>query len=141
MNARFSLFALISFMSCISVTASVSVSVIPQSDRSLRFVIIETRRDLVHHRPATRCYEFTTPMNAIIRADEIRGYHARYEGAYGIWDTHREPAAGYILLSHFQHPKTVEFRLLERLEVAHSVPMTINGTHRVETKLATASHP
>ena len=90
-------------------------------------------RDLVNHRPATRRYEFTTPMDAVIRADQIRDYFARYEGADGIWETHREPPAGYILLSHFQHPTTVEFRLLERPEVAHTVPMTINGRHRVET--------
>jgi hypothetical protein len=112
--------------------ASIHVSVAPSGDR-LRFVVIETMRDLVYHRPATRTYEFTTPMNAVIRADEIRGYHVRYQGADGTWNTSREPPAGYILLSHYQHPKTVEFRLLERPEVAYTVPMTINGKHRVKT--------
>ena len=71
-------------------------------------------------------------MDAVIRADEIRDYHARYDGADGIWDTHREPVAGYIILSHFQHPKTVEFRFLERWDT-HIVPMSINGSHPVRS--------
>jgi hypothetical protein len=125
-------FVLFTFGLSVFAAASVRVSVNSTGDR-LRFVVIETTRDSVHHHPAIRRYEFTTPINAVIRADEIRGYHARYDGADGTWDTYREPAAGYILLSHFQHPQTVEFRLLERPEVAHTVPMTINGKHRVET--------
>lgn len=133
LKACFALCVLISFALPLVAIASIRVSITPQRDQTLRFVVVETMRDPAHRRSASRRYEFIAPMNIIIRADEIRHYHARYEGADGVWNTHRKPTAGYILLSNFQHPKTVEFRLAEAWEVAHIGSMTINGRHRVET--------
>jgi hypothetical protein len=129
MNVTFAIMAILAATVAPTGFASVTVSVAPRGD-SLRFIVVEATRDAARGRPATRRYEFTTPMDAVIPADQIRDYSARYRGADGIWNTQREPVAGYIIVSHFRHPTTVEFRLLERWD-SHIVPMAINGKHRV----------
>ena len=107
------------------------VAITPQANNTLRFTIIEATRDAAHGRPATRRFDFTVPRRDIVTAADIRGFRAQYKGADGVWTTYREPVAGYIVLHDAKHPRSVEFRLLEKWEFPWLILMTINGTHRV----------
>ena len=106
------------------------VTITPTAEDTLRFSILEATSD-AHHRPATRRFDFVVPRRDIITAAEIREFRAEYKGPDGTWITHREPVAGFIVLHDAQHPRSVEFRLLEKWEFPWYIVMTINGTHRV----------
>jgi hypothetical protein len=111
---------------CASPTVHVALSPVP--DGTLQFLVVE-KREFTPHRPGTRRYEFVTPKRHIVRARDIRHFHAVYEGVDGTWNTSRQPVAGHIVVSDPQRPDFVEFQLLERWDT-HVVPMTINGKYR-----------